>query len=65
MENINPKQKSEDVVLDYTLRPVLWDEYIGQTKVKQRLRIFIDAALQRKDVLDHILLYGQIGRAHV
>jgi len=61
MENINPKQKSEDVALDYTLRPVLWDEYIGQGKVKQRLRIFIDAALKRKDVLDHVLLYGPPG----
>jgi len=61
MENINPKQKSEDVALDYTLRPVLWDEYIGQSKVKQRLRIFIDAALKRKDVLDHVLLYGPPG----
>ena len=61
MENINPKQKSEDVILDFTLRPVLWNEYIGQDKIKQRLRIFIDATLQRKDVLDHVLLYGPPG----
>lgn len=61
MENIHPKQKPEDVTLDYTLRPVLWNEYIGQAKIKRRLRIFIDAALQRKDVLDHTLLYGPPG----
>lgn len=47
--------------LDRTLRPSEWVEYIGQEGVKTTLRIIIDAALQRKEPIEHLLLYGPAG----
>jgi len=44
-----------------SLRPHNMDEYIGQTKVKENLKIFIEAAKRRKEALDHVLLYGPPG----
>lgn len=44
-----------------TLRPKKWPEYIGQERAKKTLRIMIDAAKKRGDVLDHVLLYGSPG----
>ncbi len=44
-----------------SLRPSRWEEYFGQHKVKANLRIFIEAASQRGEALDHILLYGPPG----
>jgi holliday junction DNA helicase RuvB len=44
--------------LDVTLRPSQLSEYIGQTKLKENLRVFMKAALKRREVLDHILLTG-------
>ena len=46
---------------ELTLRPKTLDDYIGQDKVKENLRIYIKAALQRKESLDHVLLYGPPG----
>lgn len=46
---------------ELSLRPGLLAEYIGQEKVKENLRIFIEAAKQRKEALDHVLLYGPPG----
>ena len=46
---------------EVTLRPKQLCEYIGQDKVKENLRIYITAALQRKETLDHVLLYGPPG----
>lgn len=43
------------------LRPRSFDEYIGQEKVKENLMVFIEAAKQRKEALDHVLLYGPPG----
>jgi Holliday junction DNA helicase RuvB len=43
------------------LRPRKFNEYIGQTKVKENLNIFIEAAKRRKEALDHVLLYGPPG----
>ncbi|MDO4322079.1 MAG: Holliday junction branch migration DNA helicase RuvB [Lachnospiraceae bacterium] len=51
----------EDIRLDTGLRPRLLNDYIGQEKAKNTLRIFIDAAKQRKDSLDHVLFYGPPG----
>lgn len=48
-------------MLDNTLRPQRFEEYVGQEKVKKNLRIFIDAAKKRGDVIEHILLYGPAG----
>ncbi len=47
--------------LDHTLRPVLWDEYVGQGKVKENLRILLTAARERGHSAEHVLLYGPPG----
>src|SRR5688572_31879748 len=51
----------EETLLDVTLRPAQLSEYIGQTKVKENLRVFMKAALKRREALDHILLTGPPG----
>ena len=51
----------EDSNIEKTLRPRSLDEYIGQTKVKKNLGIFIKAAKKRHETLDHVLLYGPPG----
>lgn len=53
--------KKDDLVLDQTLRPSRWDEYIGQEKIKHNLRIIIEAAKKRKECIEHLLLYGPAG----
>ena len=55
------KQLNEDRYLDSTLRPYSFDEYIGQDKIKDNLRILIEAANKRKEAIDHILLSGSSG----
>lgn len=47
--------------LENSLRPKTLEEYIGQTKVKENMRIYIEAAKKRKEPLDHVLLYGPPG----
>jgi Holliday junction DNA helicase RuvB len=54
-------QPKEDVVLDRTLRPRNFEEFIGQDHIKENLHIFIDAAKKRREPLEHILLYGGPG----
>jgi len=51
----------EDVDVEYSLRPKTLTEYIGQRKAKENLSVFIEAARQRKEPLDHVLLYGPPG----
>ncbi len=51
----------EDVKIEGSLRPQKLDDYIGQSKVKENLKIYIEAARIRKDALDHVLLYGPPG----
>ena len=46
---------------EYSLRPKVLSEYIGQDKVKENLKIYIEAAKNRNDALDHVLLYGPPG----
>ena len=53
--------KAEDGNTEPGLRPKTLDDYIGQDKVKENLRIYIEAAKQRGEVLDHVLLYGPPG----
>lgn len=50
-----------DAALDQTLRPSLFEEFTGQAKVKERLGIAVEAARQRREALDHILLCGPPG----
>ena len=47
--------------LDRTLRPQTWDEYIGQRKIKENLRILLTAARERGHAAEHVLLYGPPG----
>ncbi len=54
------KQKELDV-FDQTIRPQSLDEYVGQTDIKDNLRVFIKACKMRDEVLDHVLLYGPPG----
>ena len=44
-----------------TLRPSLWDEYIGQEQIKKNLSVFIKASKKRDEALDHVLFYGPPG----
>ncbi|WFA09856.1 Holliday junction branch migration DNA helicase RuvB [Tissierella sp. Yu-01] len=53
--------KNEDIDTEVTLRPKWIDEYIGQDKAKDKLKIFIQAAKGRNESLDHVLLYGPPG----
>lgn len=52
---------TEDVGIETSLRPKYLNDYIGQEKVKNNLKIYIEAAKQRNDSLDHVLLYGPPG----
>ena len=51
----------EDVKIEGSLRPQHLDDYIGQEKTKKNLKVYIEAAKQRSDVLDHVLFYGPPG----
>ena len=51
----------EDKLLDQTLRPLNFNDFVGQDKIKENLRIMIQAAKTRKDPLEHILIYGPSG----
>ena len=53
--------REEDEDIELKLRPSKFDEYIGQEKVKENMKVFIQAALSRGETLDHVLLYGQPG----
>lgn len=53
--------REEDFEVETGLRPDRLESYIGQEKIKNNLRVFIDAAKQRKEALDHVLLYGPPG----
>jgi Holliday junction DNA helicase RuvB len=58
---VSPTVKQEEMALDLSLRPKKLAEYIGQDKVKENLKILLDAAKQRNEAVDHILLYGPPG----
>jgi Holliday junction DNA helicase RuvB len=60
-ELVIPQKTFEDIELDKTLRPSSFDDFIGQSKIKENLKIFIRAAMERDEALDHILLYGPPG----
>ena len=58
---VDPAAFGAEDEIDYSLRPKLLDEYIGQDNVKENLRIYIQAAKNRGESLDHVLLYGSPG----
>lgn len=58
---ISPIETQEDQVLDLTLRPKIWEDFVGQEKIKENLRIILEAAQKRKEVPEHLLFYGNTG----
>ena len=58
---VTPKLKENEYLIDKTLRPQTLDDYVGQEKQKEKLKIFIQAAQLRQEPLDHVLLYGPPG----
>ncbi len=58
---IQTEVRQEEVRTEKSLRPQRLDEYIGQEKAKQNLRIYMEAAKKRGDALDHVLFYGPPG----
>src|SRR5690554_5288216 len=58
---VTPESREEDFEFDLTLRPRSLEEYTGQTRVKENLKIFVQAARDRREALDHVLLYGPPG----
>ncbi len=57
----DPSDKKQEKMVETTLRPLTLDEYVGQSELKENLRIYIGAAKKREETLDHILLYGPPG----
>ncbi|MBR2444897.1 MAG: Holliday junction branch migration DNA helicase RuvB [Clostridia bacterium] len=58
---VSTEASGEDNEVEISLRPKTFDEYIGQEKVREMLKVYIDAAKGRGDSLDHVLLYGPPG----
>ncbi len=58
---MTPELTEEDIAFDRSLRPKRFDDYLGQSKVKESLKVMIEAALSRGDVVDHILFSGPPG----
>ena len=57
----SPKASADDLRSEALLRPKSLDEFVGQNETKENLRVFIQAAQQRGDALDHVILYGPPG----
>lgn len=60
-ENLSPTPLEDEMMVEKSLRPQFFNQYIGQDKVKEQLEIFIKAARLREEVLDHVLLFGPPG----
>lgn len=58
---ITSMKNESDAEIENKLRPTRMDDYVGQTKIKSQLEVFIKAALSRNEALDHVLLYGPPG----
>lgn len=58
---IAPEEQPEDKAIDVSLRPKTLNDFIGQSKVKENLGIFLEAAKQRNEPCEHVLLYGPPG----
>lgn len=58
---VDSDASSEDDAMELSLRPQFLDQYIGQDKVKSEMKVYIQAAKQRDEALDHVLLYGPPG----
>ncbi|NHI99990.1 Holliday junction branch migration DNA helicase RuvB [Lactococcus garvieae] len=60
-ENLSATPLEDEMMIEKSLRPQFFNQYIGQDKVKEQLEIFIKAARLREEVLDHVLLFGPPG----
>ncbi len=60
-ENLSATPLEDEMIVEKSLRPQFFNQYIGQDKVKEQLEIFIKAARLREEVLDHVLLFGPPG----
>ena len=60
-EIINPESNQEDIKTEQSIRPSLFSEFVGQKEVKENLKVYIEAAKQRNEALDHVLLFGPPG----
>ena len=58
---VSAGEQSGDGQVDYALRPRSLDEMIGQDRLRDKMRILVDAARGREEALDHVLLYGPPG----
>ena len=58
---LDARKEEEDITSELSLRPKTLKEYIGQTEMKDNLKVFMGAAKKRKESLDHVLLYGPPG----
>lgn len=58
---LSPEVIQEDIPFELNLRPRFLDEFVGQERIKDNLKVFIDAARQRKEPLDHLLFFGPPG----
>lgn len=58
---VSGEEQLDDEVLESSIRPLVLDEYIGQSEVKGNIHVFIEAAKMRNETLDHVLLYGPPG----
>ena len=58
---VEPEYNEADTDIEYSLRPKVLSEYIGQEKVKENMQVYIEAARKRGECLDHVLLYGPPG----
>jgi Holliday junction DNA helicase RuvB len=57
----DPTPLEEDIIVEKSLRPIKFQEFIGQKELVENLKLFIDAANGREDALDHVLLFGPPG----
>ena len=57
----SPDKFEEDVLVEQSLRPNSFDDFVGQQETVENLKVYIEAALQRDEALDHVLLFGPPG----
>ncbi|MFZ2390347.1 MAG: Holliday junction branch migration DNA helicase RuvB [Minisyncoccales bacterium] len=61
VKSFSPQLNPDEEIIENTLRPKKWADYIGQERVKRNVKVMIDAAKKRKEPPDHILFYGPAG----
>ena len=61
MRIVDEEKQDEDIAIETSIRPECIDEYIGQSEVKENIKVFVEAAKIRDEALDHVLLYGPPG----